>query len=299
MKTKTKQFGVFVIYLLLLSHNPVVATNSDSPAIEDEVIVNSEDSTIHSQFISWGQDKNLKEQPLSEIIVETGQYFIGSPYVAHTLEKGESEKLVVNLREFDCTTYVETVLALSFCVKSGQTDFSDYLENLRKLRYRDGEIEGYPSRLHYFSEWLRDNQEKNLVEIVSNHFGDGDFDADVGFMSAHPDKYDRLKGRADFIEEIREAEQRIVSYEMNYVSAEQMGQVSHQIKDGDIIAFCSSIEGLDITHVALAKHTPDGLYFMHASLSGERVMLSEVPLESYIRSRDQVYGVLVGRAVCP
>ena len=48
-----------------------------------------------------------------EIILAIARKFIGTPYVANTLEKNKDEKLVVNLRGMDCTTYLETVLALS------------------------------------------------------------------------------------------------------------------------------------------------------------------------------------------
>ena len=41
--------------------------------------------------------------------------FIGIPYVAHTLEVNDDERLVVNTRQLDCTTFVETVTALTLC----------------------------------------------------------------------------------------------------------------------------------------------------------------------------------------
>ena len=42
--------------------------------------------------------------------------FIGRPYVAHTLEVADPERLVVNTRQLDCTTLVENVTALTLCV---------------------------------------------------------------------------------------------------------------------------------------------------------------------------------------
>ncbi|MGD9771744.1 MAG: N-acetylmuramoyl-L-alanine amidase-like domain-containing protein, partial [Parabacteroides sp.] len=53
-----------------------------------------------------------KDLPLQDLVVQTALYFEGTPYVASTLEQ-TPEQLVVNLREFDCTTFVESVLALS------------------------------------------------------------------------------------------------------------------------------------------------------------------------------------------
>ena len=41
--------------------------------------------------------------------------FLGLPYVAHTLEINDDERLVVNTRQLDCTTLVENVTALTLC----------------------------------------------------------------------------------------------------------------------------------------------------------------------------------------
>ncbi len=266
---------------------------------EDEVIVTAEDPLIFSRLMDVAKEDDFEKMPLSEVIVQVGQFFYDKPYVAHTLEVGKAEKLVVNLREFDCTTYVENVLALSYCLKSGHCEFQNYIDHLRTLRYRNGELDGYPSRLHYFSEWLKNNQEKGLIKVISNEIGDGKFNSEVGFMSANAEKYDRLSGNAEYIQKIREAENRVSAYDWKYISAEHLDRISDKIKNGDIIAFCSSIEGLDVAHTALALHTTDGLFFMHASMSGDKVMLSDQSLKDYMLGRDNVYGILVGRPVMP
>lgn len=266
-----------------------------SSSLNQPVVVTTEDSLVHTRLVEKANEEQFEQMPLSEVIVQVAGQFYGQPYVAHTLETDGEEQLVVNLREFDCTTYVENVLALSFCFKSGQTDFTDYLEMLRKLRYRDGIIDQYPSRLHYFSEWLADNQKKGLVKIVSNDLGDKKFDARVDFMTENRDRYDQLAENDVFVNEMAQAEDRISEYDLKYISANRLEEVSPKIKSGDIIAFCSSIDGLDVTHTGFAVHTDDGLYFAHASLGGEKVMLSDVRLKTYIENRDNVYGILVGR----
>lgn len=43
---------------------------------------------------------------------------LGRPYVGQTLEINEEEQLVVNLRELDCTTLVETSAALALAEKT-------------------------------------------------------------------------------------------------------------------------------------------------------------------------------------
>ena len=60
------------------------------------------------------------------------------PYVAHTLEPFDKERLIVNLRQMDCTTYTETVTALTLCMKDSLSSFEAYCHILQKLRYEQG-----------------------------------------------------------------------------------------------------------------------------------------------------------------
>ena len=50
-------------------------------------------------------------------MLEIGKFFLGTPYVAGTLETKGAEHLVVNLREYDCVTFVENVVALAWHCK--------------------------------------------------------------------------------------------------------------------------------------------------------------------------------------
>ena len=59
------------------------------------------------------------------------------PYVGKTLENGSHERLVINLRQLDCTTYIENVLALYMCIKSKKISFRDFCNYLKYIRYED------------------------------------------------------------------------------------------------------------------------------------------------------------------
>ena len=59
----------------------------------------------------------LLEKDFGTTMVAIGKTFIGTPYVAKTLEIGEIESLVVNLQGLDCTTFVENVLAFGLLLK--------------------------------------------------------------------------------------------------------------------------------------------------------------------------------------
>ena len=122
-----------------------------------QTVYKEQDKEIFISKIKFAADKRLAQKSINEIIAEIGKSFIGTDYKAHTLEKEGDERLVVNLRGFDCTTFLENILAFARCIKSGKTSFEDFQDELIKIRYRNGVIDKYPSRLHYFSDWIYDN----------------------------------------------------------------------------------------------------------------------------------------------
>lgn len=111
-------------------------------------------------------DAKLKEIPtllqpdFGATMVAVGKTFLKTPYVAKTLEIGDTETLVVNLQGLDCTTFVENVLAFSLMGRNKKDNFDDFTKNLETVRYKDGKLNGYASRLHYFTEWIANNEAK-------------------------------------------------------------------------------------------------------------------------------------------
>jgi cell wall-associated NlpC family hydrolase len=288
--------------IVLLSCHFAESSKETNTSIQEEVKgekpllrVSQTDTSIFCNFIEWASSNQLAAQSLPEVVVDVARYFLGKPYVPHTLETEGEEQLVVNLREFDCTTFVENVLALSYCLKSGRHEMDQFTFYLQQLRYRDGEIEGYPSRLHYISEWLVDNEEKGLIDIVSNRVGQSGAAEKINFMSEHAESYPKLKDNVEFIKEISEIEHHISSYDLKYIDKEQIDSFTDSIQNGDVIAFCTTIEGLDVVHLGLALHTKNKLQFIHASTRGNKVGISETDLSEYVRNRKNVYGIFVGR----
>ena len=47
----------------------------------------------------------------------------------------------------------------------------DFIKNLETIRYRNGVLDGYPSRLHYFTDWIRNNEQKGLVRDITSELG--------------------------------------------------------------------------------------------------------------------------------
>ena len=230
------------------------------------------------------------------------QQLIGIPYVGQTLEINKTERLVVNLRELDCTTFVETAIALALTHGQGSTSFSDYCHNLTLIRYRDGKLNQYPSRNHYFTQWIRSNERQGIVHEISAH--KAPFTAtqriDLHYMSQHPQYYPMLKDDKPAQTLIRkyelEEEGRIVRYiphsQLNANKASSLGI----IRDGDILAIVTRKDGLDTSHIGFAKWGKDNrLHLLNASQIHKRVILEPMTLYQYMSEHPTQLGIRVIR----
>ena len=132
------------------------------------IIYTKEDSLLVLEKREEFKDESVDR--MSFLLEKIGRSFIGSPYKAHTLETDGEESLIINLREFDCTTFVETCLALTTEFKMGGYTFDSYQYILKRIRYRNGYIDGYNSRLHYFTDWITDNSELGYVKDATKIF---------------------------------------------------------------------------------------------------------------------------------
>ncbi len=245
-------------------------------------------------------DDELEYQPINDVIVEIGKSFIGTEYLAHGLEEDGDEQLVINLTGLDCTTLVENCLALSRCVKKGTTSFDDYMEELQFIRYRNGVVDGYTSRLHYFSDWITNNVAKDVVEDVTAQIGGEPIKFHLDFMSTHPESYKQLEENPDLIPVIKIQEEEINSREYYYIPKEEFITKEKFVNSGDIIAITTTVEGLDIGHIGIAVEMDDGrIHLLHAPSPNTKVHITELTLEDYLMKYKRHSGVIVLRVLEP
>lgn len=286
LKTTVFLSGVTFILILIGCNRNVSVIRPDYP-----VIYTMQDSAI--VMLKLNEMKNLSNDSLSEIFVEVAKSFIGSPYVGHTLEVGENESLVVNLREFDCTTFVESCFALSLTIKSGQISFYNFCNNLKNIRYRDGLIDGYLSRLHYFSDWISNNQNKGYVHDYTRQAGGLPYPNRVYFMSSHVDAYKQLKADSLLLKPLTEIENEISSHEFFYISEENIEKALPKLCEGMIVAFTTGIIGLDIIHTGILVKVDREIHLLHASSDEGKVIICNVPLVEYITRNRLQTGIMV------
>ncbi|MGB5227698.1 MAG: N-acetylmuramoyl-L-alanine amidase-like domain-containing protein [Eudoraea sp.] len=268
----------FFLLSLTISAQKLICSNQDKKAFDDKI----------------REIQNLKQSDFGDTMILVGQTFLGTPYVAKTLEIGESESLVINLQGMDCTTYVENVLAFSTLLMKDKMNFDSFASTLEYIRYKDGKLDGYASRLHYFSEWIVNNEQKKLLEDVTAEIGGLEIKKDINFMSTHRDLYPFLEDEENF-KKIKASENYLNNQSICILPQDQIEANENQIINGDIIALTTSITGLDITHTGIAIREKDGrIHLLHASSSG-KVEVSELPLVDYLKKIKKNTGIMVAR----
>jgi hypothetical protein len=233
---------------------------------------------------------------IQQRIVAIGQSFKSTPYQSHTLEATPSEQLIVNLRGLDCTTFVESTLALA--LQSPDTSFQAYCQMIQRLRYRNDTVAGYPSRLHYLSDWLHENQQKGLLELVTEQMGGKPYDKELRFMSTHRSAYWQLKEQGNY-EALLKVEDVLASRKLFYIPKADIKNIEKQLLDGDIIAITTSVPGLDASHVGFVVWQNGRAHLLHASSDAGQVIVSPKPLAEYLLGNKTQTGIMVARINTP
>ncbi|HKK82489.1 MAG TPA: N-acetylmuramoyl-L-alanine amidase-like domain-containing protein [Prolixibacteraceae bacterium] len=271
------------LLIVLLSCSGAKTTKKE----EHNSINNNADSVRVVQVLNRFSEHEI--YPLDSLARE----FINTPYAAHTLENGQDENLVINLHQFDCTTFVETCLALKQTLNLPEATFKNYARQLKNIRYRNGELNGYTSRLHYFSEWIANNIEKGYVKDVTSKYGSIPYQKEINFMSTHPDAYPQLKADTTLIKHIIEAEEQLSNQTFYYIPKEEIASIENEIESGLIVAFTTHIDGLDVVHNGITTKKNGKTYMIHASSDAGKVVVTEKTLSGYIMQKRIQSGIIL------
>lgn len=271
-------------------------------AVAQQPQYTQEDSLRVMNLIQSAIEDTLAYPTAGQMMLRIGRAIeaMNVPYVAHTLEPNDKERLIVNLRELDCTTFVETVTALTLCVRSHRTTFEDYCRVLQKIRYWQGRPPQYVRRLHYFTSWIEDNTTMDFVREIQGP--NPPFTAvqtvQAHYMTQHPDKYRMLTVNPQDIPMIREMEQRIEGKKYRYIPQQQLYNnrlLRNTVHDGDIIVIITNKEGLDTQHLGIAAWHSDGLHLLNASSIHHKVIEEPMTLRQYLFKHPSMPGIRIVR----
>ena len=244
------------------------------------------------------------ETTLGRAATRVGELAAGTPYVPHTLEAylgtdgagaDRGEPLTLSLTRFDCVTLVEACLAVARTAGAGAPSWERFGREVERMRYRGGKREGYASRLHYFSEWIADGEERGLVRDVGAELGGIADERPLRFMTDHRSSYAALANDEVF-REIGTVERSLDQRPRRVVPTDRIAEVADRIETGDVLAFATGIPGLDVTHAAFAYRDAGGvLRVLHAPLSGGVVEVTRATLPEYVAAIRRATGILVAR----
>ena len=238
------------------------------------------------------------ELAAGDLVLAVGKSFLGTPYLEKTLEIPGKEQVVINLMGLDCTTFVESVLALVYSLKKTSPQMADMEKALENFRYLQGKNTGYGSRLHYFSDWIYENEKAGRIIHLSKSLG-GILSPNIpSFMSANPSAYPQLADPTH-LASIHEREVLLASRELYFIPKEKIHLIEGQLQNGDILAITTPLKNLDVVHVGFAVKQGDRIYLMHASSVSREVEISTLPLQEYLLKNRSQKGIMVSRLVLP
>lgn len=256
---------------------------------QEKITTTDADKAAFVKIMSQLETEN--QTSVADRMVKVAKLRLGTPYVASTLEK-EPERLVIDIVETDCILYVESNLAMALTVSK---DFNDFADNILRLRYRNGVVDGYASRIHYTSEWLLQAAGRGLLEEITEKIGGQPLEQSFSYMSTHPQSYKQLKNNPSEVARIAAAEAELNKHDYYVIPKARIPELASKIKDGDIICFIGSTKGLDITHVAIALWDNGKLTFMHASPKYGKAVIEPSGLAGYCNSIKSNVGIRVAR----
>lgn len=246
-------------------------------------------------FITCCLILNTVSAQQDNLMLKHGLSLVGTPYVAHTLERTEQESLFTSRKELDCTTFVESVMAMTLSTtEDGTFSETDFAGNLQKIRYRNGVLDGYTSRLHYVADWINDNIRKGIIEdVTAEHNKDTDI-LQLSFMSTHPNSYKHLKTNPENVARIAEIEKKLSGQEIHWLPKQKLPNGGLPwIQDGDIIMLTTNINGLDVSHMGIAIYQNGKLHLLHASSVEKKVVVDKRTLRNQLAQSKHITGIRV------
>lgn len=196
---------------------------------------------------------------------QIGDEYMGAKYVNGPLGEGRAPDTDPLIRSdaFDCTTFVETVLA------HGDVD------TLNKIRYKNGEID-FINRNHFIeTEWLPNNA--NIVKNVSARYGQ----TALRHVAIN---------RAAWLRRVHniDSDAAVVETDIEYIPYDNITTL--ETNRPMVVLFIvgntgkSDIIGTDLAVVHMGFLMPNGM-LRHASSTAGRVV--DVPMSEYIAARRQ------------
>ncbi len=252
-----------------------------------------------NEAMAFARENELHTLTVGQVMQEMGEFYLGAPYIIGSLDVREEETLICRLDGFDCFTLVETLLSMAHGIVQEQYEYEPFAQRILYQRYREGAIDGYCSRLHYFTEWIRENEKRGALDNITEQLGGVQLEKDLSFMSEHRESYMQLADDHVYAC-IQEMESSLDDIEIHYIPQSRIREVYDELEASDNLAFATNREGLGVSHTGIVYDHDDGdraIGALHASTSGGVKVSPD--LQSYVQNVENQIGIIVARPLNP
>ncbi len=263
---------IFFIIIFALSiecrfQEPIIATMSqEKTQVTLPDTINIDAYTLHKINTITQDISNNKTLSQNEKISLISAKFLGAPYQKNMLNGSGTtpETLIVDFRGLDCITYLDYVLALHMSHSE-----NDFLQNIVKVRYINGDIHFY-SRRHFFTDWA--NREDRIAEDITTQ------------LSTKALKTVKLLNQKTKTQKYL-SDIPVVSRSIAYIPSSAIDHtLISTLQSGDLIGIYTPLPGLDVSHVGFVIITEQGPVFRHASSTKYNQSVVDSPLMPYLLS---------------
>ncbi|MEN3040268.1 MAG: N-acetylmuramoyl-L-alanine amidase-like domain-containing protein [Bacteroidia bacterium] len=200
----------------------------------------------------------------------------------------QPHEVLLNLEQMDCMTAVENLMALHIAYQNGMPTLQGFSEALVNVRYDATPPCRLEDRLHYLSHSFMKWELAGWGTWLPLGVPDT---RPIRYISANPKKY---SGFTDW-SRIRTIEEKLSHRPRYYIPSKEIQNWLPALKNGDLIAFVSPKDGLDVSHVGIFFWVGERATFAHASLLAKKWVFGEDLCAYLDRRGENVKGITVFR----
>ncbi len=242
--------------------------------------------------------KQAVSPSFEEIFLHTVKSFKGTPYEGYGHDPIGPERLIVKTDQLGCVSLIELSLAIARVAYCGDNSPKTVLEEIQKMRYRGGQIMGFPSRLHYFSEWLDQAIDNHILADRTMDLGGRTMSKEFNWVTAHKNLYPPVTIKENRLA-LREVEKNLSQKRFPVIPQNEIAAIEPLLNEGDLIAIITEKQGIIVSHVGMVTLLGQKRHIFHASSHLKRVGISSYTISNYVHSKNERIGIRVSRVVAP
>jgi hypothetical protein len=225
-------------------------------------------------------DKLFTDRPSSKKLLSISSYLLGAKYKNSPLGEGFGVDRDVRIRfdAFDCTTFVETVMALTLASSIKNTQ-----KILDNIRYK-GSV-SFANRRHFpVADWLFGLQKDGFIEDITDSISG----ARVVQKSVNYNLWKRVN--SSYLKELTKKRIPNISYKIHYIPLELLAKIYKKIPTGSIFSIVRKSRAdkfVVVTHQAIYFANEGKPFIRHASSYPKKMVVDE-SLEDFVKKNQNI-----------